>query len=43
MWFSPIPTNDLWIAAVAAREGAPILTCDRHFEHIARIGKLILE
>ncbi len=40
---TPVPTNDLWIAAVSAREGAPIVTCDRHFEHIARVGKLILE
>jgi len=39
---TPIPTNDLWIAAVAAREGAPVLTYDLHFEHIRRIGVQIL-
>lgn len=35
---TPIPTNDLWIAAVAAREGATVLTYDAHFEKIGRIG-----
>ena len=40
---TPIPTNDLWIAAVAAREGSPVLTYDRHFEHIRRIGVRILK
>jgi predicted nucleic acid-binding protein len=35
---TPLPTNDLWIAAVAAREGASVLTFDRHFEAIGRVG-----
>jgi len=35
---TPLPTNDLWIAAVAAREGASVLTFDRHFESIGRVG-----
>jgi tRNA(fMet)-specific endonuclease VapC len=39
---TPIPTNDLWIAALAAREGASVLTYDAHFEQIRRIGVLLL-
>jgi tRNA(fMet)-specific endonuclease VapC len=39
---TPVPTNDIWIAALAAREGAPILTFDAHFGHVARTGARIL-
>ncbi|MDD5223466.1 MAG: type II toxin-antitoxin system VapC family toxin [bacterium] len=39
----PLPTNDIWIAAVAAREGATVVTFDEHFEAIQRIGLLILK
>lgn len=39
---TPIPTNDLWIAATAARSGALVLTYDRHFESIVRVGALII-
>jgi len=35
---TPLPTNDLWIAAVAVREGATIVTYDRHFQLIQRAG-----
>ncbi|HMA63830.1 MAG TPA: type II toxin-antitoxin system VapC family toxin [Chitinispirillaceae bacterium] len=31
---SPIPTNDIWIAATALETGARLLTFDKHFEHI---------
>lgn len=40
---TPLPTNDVWIAATAARHGCLILTYDRHFERIARVGSVILE
>ena len=40
---TPLPTNDVWIAASAAREGAAVLTFDRHFEKIQRVGSLVLE
>lgn len=40
---TPIPTNDIWIAATAARNGATVLTCDSHFEHVRRVGSLIVE
>ena len=31
---TPIPTNDIWIAAVAFQQGMPIYTKDRHFNKI---------
>ncbi len=39
---TPIPTNDIWIAALAAREGATVLTTDGHFADIGRVGSVIL-
>jgi tRNA(fMet)-specific endonuclease VapC len=40
---TPIPTNDVWIAACSAREGATVVTYDRHFEAIDRVAVLVLE
>jgi tRNA(fMet)-specific endonuclease VapC len=31
---SPIPTNDIWIAAQAMEHGAELITLDSHFEKI---------
>jgi tRNA(fMet)-specific endonuclease VapC len=31
---TPIPTNDLWIAAHAMETGAELLSSDPHFEHV---------
>lgn len=39
---TPIPTNDVWIAATAARAGAPLVTYDEHFNAIGRIGAIVL-
>ncbi len=39
---TPLPTNDIWIASVAAREGATVLTYDLHFQMIPRVGSQIL-
>jgi tRNA(fMet)-specific endonuclease VapC len=39
---TPLPTNDIWIASVAAREGATVITYDEHFRKIQRTGSLIL-
>ncbi|MEO8025895.1 MAG: type II toxin-antitoxin system VapC family toxin [Bryobacteraceae bacterium] len=33
----PIPSNDLWIAALARQHDYPILTRDRHFDRITGI------
>ena len=38
----PLPTNDIWIAAAAARMGATVLTFDDHFREIVRVGSLVL-
>jgi predicted nucleic acid-binding protein len=40
---TPLPTNDIWIAATAARSGALVVTFDRHFEKISRAGSLVLQ
>jgi tRNA(fMet)-specific endonuclease VapC len=34
---TPVPTNDLWIAATAMEHGALLLTADAHFEKITQI------
>lgn len=39
---NPVPTNDIWIAALAAREGLPVLTFDAHFQVIGRVSARIL-
>jgi predicted nucleic acid-binding protein len=31
---SPIPENDVWIAALASQHGLPVVSRDRHFEHV---------
>lgn len=39
---TPIPTNDIWIAALSLRDGASVLTFDKHFELIKRVGVYLL-
>ena len=34
---TPIPTNDLWIAASAMQHGLTVLTADGHFRKVAQI------
>lgn len=33
----PIPTNDVWIAAVALQHGYTLITTDKHFQEISNI------
>ena len=40
---TPVPTNDIWISACAARVGATLVTYDRHFELVDRVGVVVLE
>jgi predicted nucleic acid-binding protein len=40
---TPVPSNDIWIAATAARSGLAVLSCDQHFAKIGRVGSLIVE
>jgi tRNA(fMet)-specific endonuclease VapC len=35
---APIPTNDLWIAALARHHRMPLVTRDRHFRAIRGLG-----
>ena len=37
---TPIPTNDIWIAATSIENNAKLLSCDKHFEHIP--GSMLL-
>jgi tRNA(fMet)-specific endonuclease VapC len=39
---TPVPTNDVWIAATAAAAGAVVLTYDAHFRHIHRVSCRVL-
>ncbi len=39
---TPLPTNDIWIAAAAARSGATVLTYDSRFGSIQRTGSVVL-
>ncbi len=34
---TPIPTNDLWIAASAMQHGLRVLTTDAHYNRVAQI------
>jgi len=38
---TPIPENDMWIAAQAIEHGLPLATCDAHFSRIS--GLTILD
>jgi tRNA(fMet)-specific endonuclease VapC len=31
---TPIPTNDIWIAAATMETGSILLSCDKHFTHV---------
>jgi len=33
----PIPTNDVWIAAIAIQYNLTLLTADRHFDEIGNL------
>lgn len=39
---TPVPSNDVWIAAVALRDGATVLTYDGDFARIPRVGVHLL-
>ncbi|HJX28322.1 MAG TPA: type II toxin-antitoxin system VapC family toxin [Thermoanaerobaculia bacterium] len=40
---TPLPINDIWIAATAALAGVPVLTYDSHFRSIRQIDSIILQ
>ncbi len=37
---TPIPTNDLWIAALVAQHGLSLCARDRHFDHLPQITRV---
>lgn len=37
---TPIPTNDIWIAALAIEHSLVIYTRDAHFDHLPQIPKI---
>lgn len=39
---TPIPTNDVWIAASAMQHGLWVLTTDAHYRKVAQIGAVVL-
>lgn len=40
---TPIPTNDIWITAVALEHNARLLTFDKHFAHVRGLWHTLLE
>lgn len=39
---TPIPQNDVWIAAIALQTGLPLATQDRHFEAVSGLTVVML-
>lgn len=37
---TPIPTNDLWIAALCLQHSLPVLSRDRHFDLVSGIHRI---
>lgn len=35
---TPVPTNDIWIGALAVRAGVSVVTYDAHFERMRRVS-----
>jgi tRNA(fMet)-specific endonuclease VapC len=38
---TPIPTNDIWVAAHAMELGAELVSYDRHFEHVSGLAWIL--
>jgi tRNA(fMet)-specific endonuclease VapC len=37
---TPIPENDIWIAALALEHAVPVMTTDAHFNHLPQIARV---
>ena len=37
---TPIPENDIWIAALSVEHGLPLLTADRHFDAVPQVKRI---
>ncbi len=40
---TPIPANDIWIAASAMRHGHRLITTDHHFAHVPQVSAEIMQ
>ena len=40
---TPVPANDIWIAACAIDQGACLLTFDHDFEHVSGLDHIVLD
>jgi tRNA(fMet)-specific endonuclease VapC len=38
---TPIPSNDLWIAALCRQYGMPVLSRDRHFDAVKNVRRIV--
>lgn len=38
---TPVPTNDVWVAAAAWHAGCAVLTYDAHFKRMTRVAAII--
>lgn len=38
---TPIPENDIWIAALALENAVPVLTSDAHFIHLPQVVRVV--
>lgn len=37
---TPIPTNDIWIAALVMQHDLVLFSRDKHFDHVARLARI---
>ena len=37
---TPIPSNDAWIAALCLQHSLPVISRDRHFDHISGVTRI---
>jgi tRNA(fMet)-specific endonuclease VapC len=37
---TPIPSNDVWIAALCRQHSLPVLSRDRHFDHVPALRRI---
>lgn len=37
---TPIPVNDVWIAALSRQHGLPLVSRDRHFDSVPRVRRV---
>ena len=40
---TPIPQNDMWIAASALENGADLATCDEYFRHVPMLTVIVVD